>query len=124
MTRKRSPRKTPLPSTAEAAERYGVLERAIRQERDFQLDELESALGMYVLAHHVGWKVMYLIHSKRTIRKYEDLLGLKLSEHFPEYGPDADRTNAYKIISKVSNFWKLVSGEEKPPLELDKRTFG
>lgn len=124
MTRKRSPRKTPLPSTEEAAERYGVLERAIRQERDFQMDELESALGMYVLAHHVGWKVMYLIHSKRTIRKYEDLLGLKLSEHFPEYGPDADRTNAYKIISKVSNFWKLVSGEEKPPLELDKRTFG
>ena len=67
---------------------------------------------------------MYLVHSKRTIRKYEDLLGIKLSEHFPEFGPDADRTNAYKIIQKVSNFWKLVSGDEKPPVALDKRTLG
>jgi hypothetical protein len=47
---------------------------------------------------------------------------LKLSEHFPEFGDDADRTNAHKIIGAVSNFWKLVSGDEKSPLAIDKRS--
>ena len=37
-----------------------------------QLDELESALGMLLMGHHLGWKVLYLIHSKKTIRKYEE----------------------------------------------------
>jgi hypothetical protein len=124
MAKKPPVRKTPMPTAEEAVRRFEVMERAIRQDREFQLDELESALGMYVLAHHLGWKVLYFAHSKKTIRKYEDLLGLKLSEHFPEFGPDAHRTNAYKIIQKVSNFWKLVSGEEKPALDLDKRTIG
>ena len=79
---------------------------------------------MYLLAHYFGWKVPYLLHSKRTVKKYEDLLGLKLSDHFPEYGQDADRTNAYQVIQSVSNFWKLVSGDEKPTVELDKRLMG
>lgn len=121
MATKRKPRRTPRPTDEEAVKRYAVLEDAIRQDRDFQIDELESALGMYVLAHHLGWKVMYFVHSKRTIRKYEELLGRKLSQEFPEFGPDADRTSAFKIIEAASSFWKLVSGDEKPAIELDKR---
>lgn len=124
MVKKSRPWKTEPPSQEEAVSRYAVLEAAVRQDREFQVDELESALGMYVLAHFFGWKVLYFVHSKKTIRKYEDLLGLKLSEHFPEFGPDADRTNAHKIIGTVSNFWKLVSGDEKSPLEIDKRAAG
>lgn len=78
-------------------------------------------MGMYVLGFHVGWRVLYIIHSKKTIRKYEELLGIKVTEVHPEFGPDADRTNAYKIIQAVSNFWKAVSGEEKPAISVDKR---
>lgn len=121
MAKKPKPWNTESPSLEEAARRYYVLEAAVRQNRDFQADELESALGMYVLAHFFGWKVMYFIHSKRTVRKYEELLGLKLSEHFRDFGDDADRTNAFKIIHSVNNFWKLVSGDEKSPLDIDKR---
>jgi len=29
------------------------------------LDELESALGMLRMGHHFGWRVLYLIHSKK-----------------------------------------------------------
>ena len=120
------PFKTPRATPEEAQRRYKVLEDAIRKPRDesIYLNELESALGMYVLAYYFGWKVPYLVHSKRTIKKYEDLLGLKLSEHFDEFGPDADRTNAHKVITSVSNFWKLVSGNEKSPLDIDKRVIG
>lgn len=112
--------KTPPASEKQVRERYALMDKAIRQ-TGMQLDELESALGMYMIGFHFGWRVLYLIHSKRTIRKYESILGIKINETFPEYGPDADRTNAYKLIQSVSNFWKLVSGDEKTPLQLDKR---
>ncbi len=113
--------KTPAPTTQEAIERYALVDRAIRQ-GGFQIDELESALGMYLVGFHFGWKVLYVIHSKRTIAKYENILGIKISEVFPEFGPDADRTNAYTVINSVANFWKLVSGDVKTPLEIDKRS--
>lgn len=116
----RKKRTTPLATPKEAQERYALMDHAIREFAG-QLDELESALGMYMIGHHFGWKVLHVIHSKRTIKKYEDTLGIKITEVFPPFGPDADRTNAYDIIQTVSNFWKLVSGEEKPSLAIDKR---
>ncbi len=118
--KKRKPLATPLPAPEEAIERYALMDAAIRR-ADFQIDELESALGMYMIGHHFGWKVLYLVHSKKTIKKYEEILGIKVSEAFPEFGPDADRTNAFKIIQAVSNFWKAVSGDEKPAIAVDKR---
>lgn len=118
----RSPRKTKTPPATpeQALERYALMDKAIRGS-GFQIDELESALGMYMIGFHFGWKVLYLVHSKRTIKKYESMLGIKVTETFPEFGPDADRTNAFKIIQTVSNFWKVVSGDEKPAVQLDKR---
>lgn len=113
--------KTPLPTREEAVERYAFMDKAIRQ-TDLQLDELESALGMYMIGFHFGWKVLYVIHSKKTIRKYEEILGISVREVFDEFGPDAERTNAYKITQAVSSFWKMVSGEEKPAVDLDKRS--
>ena len=43
-----------------------------------QLDELEAALGMLRMGHHFGWRVLVLIHDKRTIRKYEQILAIKV----------------------------------------------
>ena len=77
------------------------------------LDELESALGMLRMGHHVGWKVLYLIHSKQTIRKYEEMLDIKIREVFEEAGPSSERSIGYQLAKKVSNFWKIISGEEK-----------
>lgn len=120
-TRKRKLPATLLATPELAQERYALMDAAIRQQRDFQIDELESALGMYMVGFHFGWKVLHLVHSKKTIRKYEDLLGIKITEVFEPVGPDADRTNAHMIITSVSNFWKAVSGEEKLPPGIDKR---
>ncbi|MDC1502972.1 hypothetical protein N8559_07980 [Gammaproteobacteria bacterium] len=77
------------------------------------LGELESALGMLRLGQQYGWRVMYLIHSKATIRKYEKILDIDVKELFPEAGPSAERNQGYKLIQKVGNFWKVVSGENK-----------
>ena len=77
------------------------------------LDELESALGMLRIGHHLGWRVLYLIHSKKTIRKYEEILNIKVRDIFPEEGPSADRSIGLALAKKASNFWKVVSGEIK-----------
>ena len=78
-----------------------------------QFDELESALGMFVLGRLVGWKVLVLIHNKRTIRKYEEILGISIREAFPEEGPLAHKSVAYKVAKKLGNYWKAVSGDVK-----------
>ncbi len=75
------------------------------------LDELESALGMLRMGHHFGWKVLYLIHSKKTIRKYEEILDIKIRDIFPDEGPSAERSIGLEIAKRFSNFWKVVSGE-------------
>jgi len=78
-----------------------------------QLPELSSAIGMLRMGDHFGWRVLYLIHSKKTIRKYENILNIKIKSFFPEVGPSADRSLGYKIAKGLSNFWKVVSGEIK-----------
>ena len=76
-------------------------------------DELEAAIGMLHIGDQVGWKPLVLIHNKRTIRKYEEILGINIREFFPEEGPSAERSIGYKIAKKIGNFWKAVSGEIK-----------
>lgn len=75
--------------------------------------DLEAAIGMYMTGRLVGWKVLVLIHNKRTIRKYEEILGINIREDLQEEGPFADKSVALEIVKKIGNFWKAVSGELK-----------
>lgn len=83
-----------------------------------QLDELESALGFLRMGFQFGWKPMAIIHSKKTFRKYEQILDINARELFPEDTAASSRSNGYAIALKLSNFWKIVNGET--PVE-DKR---
>ena len=78
-----------------------------------QVTTLETAIGMLQLGDHVGWRALAIIHSPRTLRKYEDILGIKVREFFPEEGKSADRSYGYRAAMKLKNFWKAVTGEEK-----------
>ena len=99
----------PLPD-AEAGE---LLKRVDDICRDFvgQFDELEAALGMLLLGRLVGWKVLALIHNKRTIRKYEEFLGINIREYFPEEGPLTHKSQAYMLVKRMGQYWKAVSGD-------------
>lgn len=77
------------------------------------IDEMEAAIGLLRVGHHFGWKVLYIVHSKRTIRKYEEVLGIKVREFFPAEGPSAPRSIGFNLANKMSNFWKVVSGDIK-----------
>lgn len=86
-----------------------------------QFDELEAAIGMYMLGRLVGWKVLALIHNKRTIRKYEEILGINVREEFDEEGPFADKSIALNVVKKLGTFWKAVNGIEKDSELREKR---
>lgn len=101
------------PATLEEAKRIvDLFDRAIVAYGG-QVDPLEQAIGMYMVGRHAGWKALVLMHNKRTLRNYEQILGISIREEFPEVGPDAERSLAYQVASKMSNFWKAVSGDEK-----------
>jgi len=76
-------------------------------------DELESALGFLKLGIQLGWKPLALIHSKRTFKKYEEILGIDARTFFPEDTPAASRSKGYTIAKTLTNFWKVVSGDIK-----------
>jgi hypothetical protein len=86
------------------------LDKAIK-EFTGDLQVLEQALGMYLIGRHFGWRPLVLIHNKRTIKKYEEILGIDIRSEFPEVGPDAERSLGYRVAKQMSNFWKAVSGE-------------
>lgn len=102
----------PPVSANEALALQEIVEESTRKFKG-QFDELENALGMLMLGRLVGWKLLVLIHNKRSIRKYEEILGIDIRTAFPEEGPLVGKSPAYELIQKVGNFWKAVSGDEK-----------
>ena len=76
-----------------------------------QSPELESAIGFLFMGHAFGWKMMHLVHSQATVKKYEGILGIKAKEVFPPDTNHSRRSVGYSIASKLSNFWKAVKGE-------------
>ena len=114
---KKFPRKPPDEAvhhfTPAQRKRLEDIEAAAIVNFEGQLDELESALGMLRMGHYWGWKVLYIVHSKRTIRKYETILGIRIRDEFVEVGPSAYRSNGYRIVESLTNFWKAIGGGEK-----------
>jgi len=52
-----------------------------------QNGELENAIGTMDLGRLFGWNILALIHNKRTIRQYEEILDFDVREELPEEGP-------------------------------------
>ncbi|MCL2160970.1 MAG: hypothetical protein FWH56_03665 [Betaproteobacteria bacterium] len=105
-------------SDEERASMREVEERAIFKFTG-SLDQLESALGMLRLGHHFGWRVLYVMHSKKTIRNYESILDIRIRDYFPEEGPSSGRSVGLSIAKRFTNFWKVVSGDIKIPRRRD-----
>ena len=117
---KAAKRKTPHVEPDEALRRHRVMDEAILNFRG-GIDELEGALGMYMVGRHFGWKVLYLVHTKNTVARYEKTLGIKVREEFEASTLDSERSLAFKAASAFSNFWKIVSGDQKLDVDRDTR---
>lgn len=111
------------PFDADRLEQLNKIEREAFARFTGLIDELEAAIGMLRMGDHIGWKPLVLIHNKRTVRKYEEILGIEIREFFPEEGPSVHRARGYMIAKQIGNFWKAVSGAVKSDdLKAERRT--
>src|SRR6218665_1181852 len=79
---------------------------------DGNLNDLGSAIGMLMLPRRYGWRVILLVHSPGTIRKYLKILGLaNLRDLAPEVGELAGRSKAWRLVENTTSFWKVVRGQ-------------
>lgn len=93
-----------------------IIDRAIKEFRGF-MPTLEAAIGALIVGQQIGWKPLFIIHEKRTIRKYEKILGISFRDVLEPEGPLAHKSVGYNAAKKLSNFWKAVKGETS----IDKR---
>ncbi len=77
--------------------------------------EIERAIGVLFVGRATGWKPLYLMHDRKSMKKYEDHLGIKFQEVLEDEGPSARRSIAYHLLLKakehLTNFWAVVRGE-------------
>jgi hypothetical protein len=83
------------------------------------LTQLEAALGMLRMGHYFGWKVLYILHSKKTVRTYEEILDIRIRDEFEPTGPSSYRSLGLAIAEKYTNFWKVAGGDIKIPKRRD-----
>ena len=74
-------------------------------------ETLGSAIGALHIGRHMGWKTVYLLHTRATIKKYQEILGVDFREILDEETINSNRSVAFIAVQKVSNFWKAVKGE-------------
>jgi hypothetical protein len=116
MPRRSSPSKLPLAEpTAKAKADLERIERDAILHFEGHFEDLEKAVGMLRLAPHMGWRPIVLMHSKRTIAKYEEILGIKFKDMFDPEGPSFRRSVGYGFAKDLVNFWKAVSGDVSVP---------
>jgi len=112
MAKVKKPVRIPPLSPEEALKYLQIVEQATARFTGV-FDELESALGMLMLGRLVGWRVLVLIHSKSTLRKYEKILDINVREFFEPEGPLTHKSASYEFLQKLGAFWKGVSGDIK-----------
>ncbi|MBX3616618.1 hypothetical protein [Nitrosomonas sp.] len=72
---------------------------------------LEHAIGCFYIGRQLGWKIILLMHDRKSIKKYEQLLDLDFRVHMPDIGVLAHKSLAWRAVQKVSSYWKAVKGE-------------
>ena len=88
-----------------------LIDKAIKNYGPGSSDTLSGAIGYLMIGRKVGWRVMFFMHSQSTVRKYEEILGIRSKDVMPELGVLAKKAVVYQAIQKASNFWKAVKGE-------------
>ncbi|MBK9132472.1 MAG: hypothetical protein IPM20_12665 [Gammaproteobacteria bacterium] len=63
--------------------------------------ELERAIGSLFVGRKMGWKVLYLIHDQKTVRKYEEILNLSFKDVLPDKTERSKKSIAYNAVRKM-----------------------
>ena len=74
-------------------------------------ERLSNAIGYLFMVRNFGWRVMLLMHDRKSIKDSENILGIDSRNVFSEYVPMKEKSMAFRALAKVTNFWKAVKGE-------------
>ncbi|MFT6916296.1 MAG: hypothetical protein ACJAWL_002630 [Motiliproteus sp.] len=72
---------------------------------------LESAIGALVLGQHYGWRVLKIIHTPSTYKKYETILDITFQELCPERTELSKKSFGLAAADKLNSFWSVVMGK-------------
>jgi hypothetical protein len=71
----------------------------------------ESAIGALFLGVMIGWRPLLIIHSPKTIKRYEKILDIDFKKILPETIESlSDRSRGYQIVAALDKFWPAVTG--------------
>ena len=76
---------------------------------------LGNALGAMSLGHMYGRRVAMMVYSKKTLRKYQGILGVDFSEIMPEETSLSDRSIGYTTAKTLKSFWRVQTGDIECP---------
>jgi hypothetical protein len=97
--------------TVTEAELVALLDERVREYKG-DIPELERAIGALFVGRQMGWKVLLLVHDRKTIKRYEEVLDLQFKEpNMPDVGKYAYKSVGWVAVQKVASFWKAVKGE-------------
>jgi hypothetical protein len=74
------------------------------------LTDLADAVGALNLGKVYGWKVLRIIYSPVTYRKYQKILGLDFKEVLEDKTDFSERNRGYKIALELNKYWEIVQG--------------
>jgi hypothetical protein len=72
---------------------------------------LADAVGALNLGRVYGWRVLRVVYSPMTYRKYQKALGVEFNNVVPELTALSERSVGYKIASKIKDYWAAVRRE-------------
>jgi hypothetical protein len=96
--------------SASAKQLLDIVDNAIKRYQGHS-GRLSNAIGYLFIGRNFGWRVMFMMHDRKSIKDYEAILRIDSRAFFPEEGPLADKSLAHAGLKKVTNFWKAVRGE-------------
>jgi len=74
-----------------------------------QVDVLESAVGALFIGRMIGYDALRFLHMYKTLRKYEQILGVSFKELLPARTADSRRMTAIVLADKFRQVWKAVA---------------
>ena len=87
-----------------------VICEAWENTEDEQVEVMESAIGALIMGRLAGYDVLRIVHSHRTLKKYEGLLGITFKDILLARTADSRRVNGIRYADKFKQFWKALAG--------------
>jgi len=85
------------------------------------LSDLCSAVGALVVGRYMGWRVIKIIFSPLTYRKYRKVLGVDYKDILSEEDQYSNKSVGLKLAKKLDDFWDIVHGRSGVKIDLKQK---